>query len=226
MKKIFVIVGLICLTALGVGSADALTLSFANLPANPGLGDLGGQIKFVGTNAVDTLEFTNATTGPGSGYSFSIDGLYGKIIGPFAIGTVTIGSGGYESAPVTGTGTLDIFDNAVHLTANLSWIDGATVGGGTFGLLNLSGVTNLTNLQYAGSNTTLQNLYAIGHGDVVASFTFSPARSLTDLKATGAVNVTTYSGTLSAVPLPGALVLLGAGLVRLVTYSRRKRALA
>jgi hypothetical protein len=34
----------------------------------------------------------------------------------------------------------------------------------------------------------------------------------------------TFDATVNAVPIPGALVLLGAGLVRLVGYSRRKKA--
>jgi hypothetical protein len=219
VKKSILIAGLICLTALIAGNAWALTLDFSNLT--------GAYIRFDGNT--DTYGFTNNSTG----YSFGItgsnladSGLVGKIEGSFGIGAVT-GIPGYQSAPVTGTGVLSIWDGAEFLTANISWHDGTTIGQSVVGgLLNIEGTVNLTGISYIGSNADLMSIKSAGEGIVTAAFTFNPGRTLEQLIEDGASNQTSYSGTLSAVPLPGALILLGVGLVRLVAYSRRKRALA
>ena len=90
-------------------------------------------------------------------------GLPGNIAGPFGIGTVTT-IPGYPTAPVTGTGLLSIFDGVKYLTADISWNDGATIGGNyaTFGLLNLQGTVNLTHIQYTGLSTDLSTIKSAG----------------------------------------------------------------
>jgi hypothetical protein len=222
MKKIFMIAALICLTVFLAGNVCALTLDFANLT--------GANIQFNG--GTDTFSFTNNNTG----YSFYITGSdstgqsaigkVGKITESFSIGDVTT-YGSYQSAPVTGEGTLSIYDGSNTLTADITWGEGATIGNKnvTFGFLNVQGSLNLDNVSYDGSNTDLLTIKSAGDGIVTASFQFIPGVTLQQLKD-GGVNQTSYSGSLYVIPIPGALVLLGAGLVRLVTYGRRKRGLA
>jgi hypothetical protein len=60
---------------------------------------------------------------------------------------------------------------------------------------------------------------------VSSTFLFSGTYTTTGWIIPNTPSTFNIEGKLSAVPLPGALVLLGAGLVRLARYSRRKRSL-
>jgi hypothetical protein len=113
-----------------------------------------------------------------------------------------------ESAPVTGTGTLHITDNAtIDLTGSIQWVSIATIS--VAGVLNLSGQVNLTGITYAGANSDLSALAAAASGSDVVTFQFVPAKTLTQLTTTG--GQTSYSGGITSVPEPGTWVLVAIG---------------
>jgi hypothetical protein len=76
----------------------------------------------------------------------------------------------------------------------------------------------------AGADPTLEAYWLNWAAGInVNNYDFSSVRIYT---ATNTTNQEFMSGAASPVPIPGALVLLGAGLLRLATYWRRKRILA
>ena len=146
-------------------------------------------------------------------------GLAGSITGTFGVGTITPGF--LESANVTGTGTLTILDGLTPLTANLDWLNINTVG--VAGILNISGNVNLTSITYGGTDADLLALANAGSGIQTATFQFTSPQSLTDLFETSStVSSTSFSGSISAVPVPAAIWLFGSGLLGLVGIARRK----
>lgn len=183
--------------------AKAITLNFQGLD--------GTVINFA-TNS--TFSFTST-----NGYQFSISSVLGGVGdsvglngflspgGPFVIGPITI-SGGLQSAPVTGTSTLHITDNAtLDLTGSINWINIATIS--VAGVLNLNGQVNLTAITYTGTNSDLVALAAAGAGEDVVTFQFVPPQTLTQLTTTG--GQTSYSGSITSVPEPGTWVLVAMG---------------
>jgi len=229
-----VIAGAVLLGVPPPARAD-ITLDFSNT--------VGGNIHFLGgggttAGSTGTFSFTPGTGGSdfritGDSAGSTALGLLGNITGVYDIGQVTTG-GSFQSATVTGEGgnTFTISDGTDTFSANVNWIDIFTLG--TTGGLNSGGTINLSNIVYGGSNADLQTLAAdasASGGTATISFQFSPARSLTQLTASGASNTTSYSGNVSAVlptPAPSTLVLFGmgagvAGAVRLVR--RRKEVL-
>ena len=193
------LLGLLCLSF----PAKAITLNFQGLD--------GTVINFA-TNS--TFGFTST-----NGYQFSISSVQGGVGssvglngflspgGPFLIGPITI-TGGLQSAPVTGTSTLHITDNAtLDLTGTINWVNIATIS--VAGVLNLNGQVNLTAITYSGANSDLNALAAAGSGTDVVTFQFVPAKTLTQLTTTG--GQTSYSGSITSVPEPGTWVLVAMG---------------
>ena len=127
--------------------AKAITLDFQSLD--------GTVVNFAGNS---TFNFTST-----NGYQFSISSVTGGAGtsvgfngflspgGPFTIGAITTNAG-LQSAPVTGTSTLHITDNAAtDLTGTINWISIATIN--VLGILDLSGQVNLTGITYPGGNS-------------------------------------------------------------------------
>src|SRR6267154_6827373 len=185
------------------------SLSFQARAITLNVQGLDGTVISFSTNS--TFSFTST-----NGYQFSISSVQGGVGdsvgdngflapgGPFVIGPITI-SGGLQSAPVTGTSTLHITDNAtLDLTGTINWISIGTIN--TLGIINLNGQVNLTAITYTGANSDLTALAAAGSATDVVTFQFVPAKDLTQLSTTG--GRTSYSGSITTVPEPGAWVLV------------------
>ena len=218
---------LMLLAGVGPARADTVSCDFAS--------EAGATIEFNGTNG--TFEFP--TTSP---YDFVIaatspylGGLQGNIGGTFTVGTITTAEDGGQQANVTSTdGSFSVFDGASNtLTANLNWKT-IQVLYGLFGILNVEGAANLTNVSYSGSNSDLLGIKDGTEQTVVLTFQFSPVteQTLTELMTPGQVTSTSYSGSLSSsspppVPEPSSCVLLvTAGLGLLAYAGRRQRRMA
>jgi len=211
---------LICLLGLTLfttGSALA-TVSIDYQPYNNAL------IKFFG--ATDTFSFTQPAggnfliTNVTGGTDPQTLGLTGNISGTFTIGAITT-VGPLQTAPVTGTGLFTIKDEAnVTFTASLAWVDISTFFGA--GGINSGGVANLMPVSYGGANTDLLAFFNNG-GTTNLTFNFSPGKTLTNLTTGVATNSTTFSGSASAVPVPGALGLMATGLIGVVGLGLRKK---
>jgi hypothetical protein len=214
------ILGTVCACALAVfvTPATAVTINYSNtagssINLDPADGCGGGGS--IGCFSFSTGNSIQITSGSASGFSGGIEGLFG-------VGAITA-SGSLETANVTNTGTLNIFDGSATLTADLNWIDIATFG--TAGSLNTTGTANLSNIAYSGGNGDLLALVNLGGGINTASFQFTSPATLTDLFTTSTtVTSTSFSGSITAVPVPAAVWLFGSGLLGLVGIARRKKA--
>ena len=214
--------GVVCACALFVlaSPASAVTIDYSNssigkinLDPTDGCGVAGsvGCFDFTPGNSLEI------SSGSAAGYTGSISGLFG-------VGAIsTLGGGLIETANVNGTGTLTIFDGltSTSLTADLNWVDIGTFGTG--GVINISGSVNLTSISYGGTNTDLLALANAGSGTQTTTFQFTSPQSLTDLFETSStVSSTSFSGSISAVPVPAAIWLFGSGLLGLAGIARRK----
>jgi hypothetical protein len=173
--------------------------------------DVGANVDFHGTGTGASFIFSNNQSGQGftitqsNGFGDSV-GLHGEIGGTFNYTTASIMSQGpLETAPVmTSGGSLTITDlSNQSLTANFTGLAVATMG--TAGSVDVNGAVNLTNVSYSGMNTdllALRNEAQADGGIVAISFQFVPSESLTQLAAAGSDMKTSYSGTITAVPIP------------------------
>jgi hypothetical protein len=208
-----------CLAACvlwAAAGAHASTLNFDSLP--------NASVVFYG----DTDTFTFLPEG--SGYDFQISsaanaadadtvGLVGNIEGTFSIGPISTPFPNVQTASVGGTGLFSIRDeDGVSLQSSITWKDVMTVGAG--GLLNVSGLMNVTGVTYTGTNADLMHLVTAENGAAVVTFQFVPPKSLTQLTTDGKTYATSYSG--SVVPEPATLFLLGSGLTGLGAYRNWK----
>ena len=143
-----------------------------------------GTGRFTFTPGLNNIVVTSGTAA----------GLVGQLSGTYTIGAVST-SGNVSTAPVTGSGTLAIFDGANTFTASLTWIDVQQIGTG--GSLNTSGAVNLTGASYAGKNPDLQALASAGSGSNVLSFHLMPGTSLSALTSGSGPSQTSFSGSFS-----------------------------
>ena len=167
---------------------------------------------------------------PASGFNFQIadsslaglSGLDGTLSGFFEIGQVT-SVAGFEEAPVLGTGGFSIADGKGGLlTGSLTW--GTITQLGAIGGLNSFDEVNLSDFSYSGSNPSLQTLAADESARVTLSFQFLPGKQLDTVEIGEAPQTSTFSGTLVAVPEPGATAALIGILVFALVLVRRRAA--
>jgi hypothetical protein len=188
------------------------TGSSVNLDPTDGCG--GGAVGCFYFTSGSNLEVTSGTA----------SGFFGGVSGNFGVGaitTTTTPQGPLETASVTGTGNLNIFDGSFTLTADLNWVDITTFG--TAGSLNTLGTANLNNILYSGSNIDLLALASAGSGTQTATFQFSSPTSLTELFTNrSSTTSTSFSGSISAVPIPASVWLFGTGLLGLAGLTRKK----
>ena len=219
--------------AMAAPSARASLITQFDFVSEPSGSQAGAYIEFKGglvTGPLRTVTFPNSGV---SGHDFIITqsdalnmiGIKGNIGGTFKVGAITI-LGSLQTAPLTGTGTFfSLTDpSGKVLSADLVWSEIYTYGTG--GGLNPDPMNtlNLTNWTYETGGVYQPFLDILGGADQSASlsFQFSPARTLTQLMATGSDKLTTYAGSFSMTPEPATLCLLGVG-AAVALISRRKR---
>jgi hypothetical protein len=193
--------------------ADSITFSVASLQNSfVSFNGTDGTFTFVAPVGSQQFEITSAGAALG---------LQGSISGTFTIGTIS--GVDPQTAPVSGIGTLTIFDGSQNLTASIEWVNIFTFG--SSGGLNSTATANITGVDYGGSNTALQTFASLSNPTRTGavSFQFIPAVSLTTLATGGGINQTSWSGTFEAVPIPPTALLLGSGLFGLAALGWRSR---
>jgi len=208
-----------CIIASFVTPATAVTIDYSNTSGNSvnlDPTDGCGGIGTVGCFSFSTGNSIQITSGTALGFTGGISGIYG-------VGAINTG-GILETANVSGTGSLSIFDGSQLLTADLIWVDIASLS--VAGVLNTLGSANLNNVVYNGVNGDLLALSNAGAGTNTATFQFTSPTSLTDLFTTAtSTTSTSFSGSITPVviPVPAAVWLFGSGLLGLVGIARRKK---
>jgi hypothetical protein len=207
-------------------AADALTLDFSNI-ANEKVTFSGGSFQF-GDGTANTPSFSITST---DGVATSV-GLLGSISGNFAIDPISTGD---ISSGVSGSGVISLFETGVgpitttvpKVTADISFDDIYTLG--AIGGVQVFGTGNITNFDCDGctiADYTALAQAGIGTGRI--TFQFGSATSLQALIDAGTAGhspiTSSFSGTLTAVPIPAAAWLFGSALIGIVTVGRRKRA--
>lgn len=205
-QRIATLVASVAVVTIMSVQAQAIVLNFSTVP------NLAAGVVFDNGG----FSFTNASSGIYKGYSFQItdssgagdsEGDLGNINGTFSIGNITT-SGSDQSAPVTGTGQLNIFDGSVDLTGTLVWDSISTSGTG--GDINIMGLLNLTSISYSGGQSDLQAMALAGTASDVVSFSFDPGMTLTQLYNATSPTKTDFSGVITtAVPESNNVYFLG-----------------
>lgn len=184
-------------------------------------------IRFVGTN--NLISFIAGIGGADfkvtDGNSPSLIGTTGDFSGSWQVSNTIITTptpfGPMQMAAVTGTGGFSIVFGGGTFSGDLTWDTVSSFG--TLVGLNLSGIGNLVNMSYTGTDPYLAGLASQDEASVTLSAQFTPARTLTELTANGRTFNASYSFAVYAVPEPSTYALIGAGLVGVGLSLRGRR---
>ena len=189
-----------------------------------GFGGIAGPIGSISfPDGVGGFDFTiNASSAP------TVVGLKGNL-GPSTLtvlGPISI-FGPIQAAGVTGSTAVSIFDGVDTLTADATFDNIVTVGGGTGVSLSLGAGFNLSNVLYSGTNAGLLVIKETIDPTLNLSASFTPGRSLTTLMTKGESNKTSYAISFAGQPVPEpstmALLTVGLGMVGFSLARARRR---
>lgn len=218
--SVAVVIGLALWVVRGYG--QSLNLGFSALT--------GAALQFNG--ASDSFQFVPATNGyqwhitteTGGSSAMGLNGSFNN--GPFSYGPITSTGSGLtlvqQATVLSPLAQLVISDGTGNLTGSVNFINIATFatsGGG----VNANLTVNLTGVTYSGSNPDLELLKGEQPDTLDLSFQFSPGKTLTQLSTGTGPYVTSFSGSISAVPEPSTLALALTGLGGLVVFHLRRR---
>ena len=177
------------------------------------------SLNFAGINNIqfntspsDSFQL-NPIVGSSGSPQFSFTGVDAGLVGWISGGaftvnmgsltTVTVGGQTIQSANVTGSGNLDVYDGSKDLTAAVNFMQIHTITplgqGGVADALSI----NLTSIAYTGTNADLLALQTAGSGNINFTFQFSGTDpTLTQLFTGPGGTQASYSGSLSAASVP------------------------
>ena len=208
-----VAMAILALSGQAVRAGD-LSFDFANVVGSKISFASGGTFSFSPGGSGDCFTVTSA-----SANLSALVGQPGKLTGTYTIGAIAA-VGGFQSAPVAGTGTFGIKDSAGNwLTASTTtWHD--IFAFGTTGGINAGGAVNLAGWTYSGTDADFLEILDGSNQTANITFNFIPGKSLTTLKSSG--GSTSYSGSFNGVPVPSSLVgIASLGLAGAVVAWRR-----
>ena len=220
-----------------VAGLVASSFASAALYTFDGSSVVGAAIQFNGfgvapSGTLGTISFPDGA----GGFDFTINassnptvvGLKGNL-GPSSLtvqGPISI-FGPIQIAGVTGSTAVSIFDGFNTLTADATFDNIVTVGGGTGVSLSLGAGFNLSNVLYSGTNAGLQAIASTIDPTLNLSASFTPGRSLTTLMTKGESNKTSYAISFAGQPVPEpstmALLTVGLGMVGFSLARARRR---
>ena len=219
-----------------VAGLVASSFASAALYTFDGSSVVGASIKFNGfggnTGAIGSISFPDGF----GGFDFTINasstptvvGLKGNL-GPSTLTVLGPIStfGVVQFAGVTGSTAVSIFDGVNTLTADATFDNIVTVGGGTGASLSLSAGFNLSNVLYSGTNAGLQAIVSTIDPTLNLSASFTPGQSLTMLMTKGPSHQTSYAISFAGQPVPEpstmALLTVGLGMVGFSLARARRR---
>jgi hypothetical protein len=212
----------------GPSARADLTLAMSNATSS--------SVEFIGSGTGATFQFNNNSSGQGFKVTSSSSGtgsntavgLSGTLGGTYSYTTASIVTNGSTQTALvtTNNGSLTISDGTNLLTGTVTGVNVSTTG--VLGVVDMSGAINLTNVSYSGTNADLLKLMneAKGNGGVVTiSFQFLPAKTLTQLAASGSDKKTSYSGSIATTvaPEPSSLAITGIAALGMIGFGLRRR---
>ena len=219
-----------------VAGLVASSFASAALYTFDGSSVVGASVKFMGfggiAGPIGSISFPDGT----GGFDFTINassaptvvGLKGNL-GPSTLtvlGPISI-FGPIQAAGVTGSTAVSIFDGVNTLTADATFDNIVTVGGGTGVSLSLGAGFNLSNVLYSGTNAGLLVIKETIDPTLNLSASFTPGQTLTMLMTKGAKNQTSYAISFAGQPVPEpstmALLTVGLGMVGFSLARARRR---
>ena len=219
-----------------VAGLVASSFASAALYTFDGSSVVGASVKFIGfggiAGPIGSISFPDGA----GGFDFTINassaptvvGLKGNL-GPSSLTVLGPIStfGPIQFAGVTGSTAVSIFDGVNTLTADATFDNIVTVGGGTGVSLSLGAGFNLSNVLYSGTNAGLQAIASTIDPTLNLSASFTPGRSLTTLMTKGESNKTSYAISFAGQPVPEpstmALLTVGLGMVGFSLARARRR---